>query len=106
VFSDRAAGAGGEIRLCGAPDWRKSRAKADDEDEIMDYKAAGAPKIGRNAPRHSEHNAPGSDKKPFGQRPGKAELLARMKAAAGKQTAGNAGDDAGDGSGDGSGDQG
>ncbi|MEZ5716448.1 MAG: hypothetical protein R3D85_15600 [Paracoccaceae bacterium] len=68
----------------------------------MDYKAAGAPKIGRNAPRHSEHNAPGSNKKPFGQRPGKAELLARMKAAA-EADAGKAGDDArrsGDGSGD------
>ncbi|WP_113910665.1 hypothetical protein [Roseovarius dicentrarchi] len=51
----------------------------------MNYKAQGAPKMGRNAPRHSEHNAPGSDKDPFGQRsggrPSKAELLARMKAA-------------------------
>lgn len=51
----------------------------------MNYKAMGAPKMGRNAPRHAEHNAPGSDKDPFGQRsggrPGKAELLARMKAA-------------------------
>ncbi|WP_324751514.1 hypothetical protein [Roseovarius sp. Pro17] len=51
----------------------------------MNYKAQGAPKMGRNAPRHSEHNEPGSDKDPFGKRsgkrPGKAELLARMKAA-------------------------
>ena len=41
--------------------------------------------MGRNAPRHSEHNQPGSDKDPFGkrsgERPDKAELLARMKAA-------------------------
>ncbi|MFD0859125.1 hypothetical protein [Roseovarius aquimarinus] len=51
----------------------------------MNYKAQGAPKLGRNAPRHTEHNAPGSQKDPFGkrgkERPGKAELLARMKAA-------------------------
>lgn len=51
----------------------------------MNYKAQGAPKLGRNAPRHSEHNAPGSQKDPFGKRgkarPGKAELLERMKAA-------------------------
>lgn len=48
----------------------------------MDYKAAGAPKMGTNAPKHQEHNAHGSSKKPFGQRPSKADLLARMKAAA------------------------
>ena len=48
----------------------------------MDYNAAGAPKMGKKAPKHKEHNAPGSAKKPFGQRPDKAELLARMKAAA------------------------
>lgn len=51
----------------------------------MNYKAQGAPRVGRNAPRHAEHNAPGSDKDPFGKRggkrPGKAALLARMKAA-------------------------
>lgn len=38
--------------------------------------------MGKNAPKHNEHNAPGSAKKPFGQRPSKEELLARMKAAA------------------------
>lgn len=48
----------------------------------MDYKAAGAPKLSKNAPRHAEHNAHGSKKKPFGIRPSKEELLARMKAAA------------------------
>lgn len=48
----------------------------------MDYKAAGAPKLGKNAPKHTEHNTHGSSKKPFGQRPDKAALLARMKAAA------------------------
>jgi hypothetical protein len=49
---------------------------------VMDYKAAGAPKLGKNAPKHIEHNAHGTKKKPFGQRPSKEELLARMKAAA------------------------
>jgi hypothetical protein len=48
----------------------------------MDYNAAGAPKKGKNAPKHTEHNIHGSTKKPFGQRPDKAELLARLKAAA------------------------
>jgi hypothetical protein len=48
----------------------------------MDYKAAGAPKMGKKAPRHKEHNAPGSEKNPFGKRPSKEELLAKMKAAA------------------------
>ncbi|WP_296429241.1 hypothetical protein [Yoonia sp.] len=48
----------------------------------MDYKATGAATLGKNAPRHNEHNAHGSTKKPFGQRPSKEELLARMKAAA------------------------
>lgn len=50
--------------------------------KVMDYKAAGAPKKGKNAPKHSEHNAHGSGKKPFGARETKADLLARMKAAA------------------------
>ena len=48
----------------------------------MDYNAAGAPKMGKKGPKHEEHNAHGSKKKPFGQRPSKEELLARMKAAA------------------------
>lgn len=54
----------------------------------MDYKKSGAPKSGGNAPRHTEHNARGSGKTPFGKSPVKApvkaELLARMKAAAKK----------------------
>jgi hypothetical protein len=48
----------------------------------MDYKASGAPKLSKNHPKHAEHNAHGSSKKPFGTRPSKEELLARMKAAA------------------------
>jgi hypothetical protein len=52
------------------------------EREIMDYKAAGAPKLGKKAPKHQEHNAHGSRKKPFGAREDKAVLLERMKKAA------------------------
>ena len=48
----------------------------------MDYKASGAPKMGKKAPKHKEHNARGTEKNPFGARESKAELLARMKAAA------------------------
>jgi hypothetical protein len=48
----------------------------------MDYGKSGAPKTGKGTPRHREHNAKGSDKNPFGQPAPKAELLARLKAAA------------------------
>ncbi|WP_376876651.1 hypothetical protein [Albirhodobacter sp. R86504] len=48
----------------------------------MDYGKSGAPKKGKNTPRHQEHNAKGTDKNPFGDGQTKAELLARMKAAA------------------------
>jgi len=51
----------------------------------MNYKAAGAPKKGKNAPKHAEHNAHGSRNKPFGARPTKDELLARMKEAQAKK---------------------
>ncbi|MCB1355673.1 MAG: hypothetical protein KDK53_03955 [Maritimibacter sp.] len=52
----------------------------------MDYKAAGAPKFGKNAPRHAEHNARGSKKNPYGKAETKAELVARMRAAAEKRS--------------------
>ncbi|MBU2937319.1 MULTISPECIES: hypothetical protein [Pacificibacter] len=48
----------------------------------MDYGKSGAPKIGKNAPKHNEHNAKGTPKNPFSVKDTKAELLARMKAAA------------------------
>lgn len=48
----------------------------------MDYNAAGAPKMSKKGPKHQEHNAPGSAKKPFGKQDDKSALLARMKAAA------------------------
>jgi hypothetical protein len=48
----------------------------------MDYSKSGGARPGKNAPRHSEHNAKGSAKNPFGAQTKKAELLARMKAAA------------------------
>jgi len=38
--------------------------------------------MGKKAPKHKEHNARGTEKNPFGARESKAELLARMKAAA------------------------
>jgi hypothetical protein len=48
----------------------------------MDYSKTHNPKSAKNTPRHSEHNAKGSDKNPYGRPAPKAELLARMKAAA------------------------
>ncbi|WP_174213618.1 hypothetical protein [Paragemmobacter aquarius] len=48
----------------------------------MDYAKSGTIKAAKNKPPHSEHNAKGTRKNPFGQQPPKAELLARMKAAA------------------------
>lgn len=48
----------------------------------MDYGKSGNAKSGGKAPKHREHNEPGTDRNPYGQRPPKAELLARMKAAA------------------------
>lgn len=48
----------------------------------MDYGKSGTRTAPKGTPRHAEHNAPGTAKKPFGARPDKAELLARLKAAA------------------------
>ncbi|MBT9245243.1 hypothetical protein KM031_00415 [Gemmobacter fulvus] len=48
----------------------------------MDYAKSGGSKAAKNAPKHKEHNAKGTDKNPFGDRATKEELLARMKAAA------------------------
>ncbi|AHC99787.1 cobaltochelatase [Leisingera methylohalidivorans DSM 14336] len=50
----------------------------------MDYGKSGAPKMGKNKPRHAEHNAKGTKKNPFGKQTDKSELLKRMKAAAEK----------------------
>jgi hypothetical protein len=47
----------------------------------MDYKDASHIKQRANTPRHSEHNAKGTSKNPFGKGNTKVELLARMKAA-------------------------
>ena len=54
----------------------------------MDYGKSGANLKGKKAPRHLEHNAKGTDQNPFGDRFTKAELLARMKAAAEAKKAG------------------
>lgn len=48
----------------------------------MDYSKSGMPNKAKNTPRHSEHNAKGSDKNPYGSQTSKEALLARMKAAA------------------------
>jgi hypothetical protein len=48
----------------------------------MDYGKSGPRNKTKGAPRHAEHNAPGSTKRPFGTEPDKADLIARMKAAA------------------------
>lgn len=54
----------------------------------MDYGKSGAPRGGKNAPAHKEHNAKGTEKNPFGQQSAKAELVARLKAAAAKKKPG------------------
>lgn len=48
----------------------------------MDYSKAGAMMHNKKAPKHNEHNAKGTEKNPFGARATKAELVARLKAAA------------------------
>lgn len=48
----------------------------------MDYGKQGAGKADKNVPRHKEHNEKGTAKNPYGKAAPKAELLARMKAAA------------------------
>jgi hypothetical protein len=49
---------------------------------MMDYSKSGGAKASQNAPRHSEHNAKGTAKNPFGAAPDKASLVAKLKAAA------------------------
>lgn len=51
----------------------------------MDYSKSGSVTLPKKAPRHAEHNAKGSAKNPYGSKPSKEELLARMKAAAAKK---------------------
>lgn len=48
----------------------------------MNYGKSGGARSRGNAPRHREHNAKGSEANPYGAPSPKAELLARMKAAA------------------------
>jgi hypothetical protein len=54
---------------------------------MMDYSKSGGANMTKHAPAHNEHNAKGSEKNPYGKAPPKAELLARMKAAAQKKSA-------------------
>jgi hypothetical protein len=44
----------------------------------------GKSKTTKGAPRHKEHNAPGGPKNPFGARPDKAALVAKLAEAAKK----------------------
>ena len=60
----------------------QDRDKRGRKGQIMDYGKAGKSKPAKAAPKHREHNEPGTSKKPFGKTPDKAELLERMKAAA------------------------
>lgn len=52
------------------------------EAKIMDYAKSGAVNMLKKGPKHKEHNEPGGKKNPYGKREDKAELLAKMKAAA------------------------
>ena len=63
---------------------------------MPDYGKQYSGTAGKGQPRHKEHNAPGSSKKPFGSRPDKAELLARLaeKAAKARAAANDAANDA------------
>lgn len=49
---------------------------------MANYGTSGARRRVKNQPRHSEHNAKGTEKNPYSKRETKAELLERMKAAA------------------------
>ena len=60
------------------------RANSQERPVMVDYKKSGVPKGPKGSPRHAEHNAYGTAKTPFNVRPGKADLLARMKANAQK----------------------
>lgn len=53
-----------------------------DEGHTMNSKSSGAPKKGNRTPRHAEHNARGTEKNPYARQGTRADLLARMKAAA------------------------
>ena len=59
----------------------------------MDYGKSGGARGNARAPRHSEHNARGSAKNPFGANEAKTDLIARMKAAAEARKAANPGPD-------------
>jgi len=48
----------------------------------MDYEKSGSAKAHKNAPRHAEHNAYGTDKTPYAGKSPKADLVAKLKAAA------------------------
>lgn len=69
------------------PDWCISSEEGadgvpNDRSLSMNYGKSGAPKPAKNAPRFDKHDASLSGKNATGGKASKAELLARMKAAA------------------------
>ena len=48
----------------------------------MGYSKQGGPRMGRNKPRHSEHNTKGSAQTPMAKTTDKSALLERLKKAA------------------------
>ncbi len=68
-----------------APDMRPA-ARVADKDNAMDYGKSGVAKGAKNTPRHTE--PAGDGKNPYARPAPKAELLARMKAAAEAKKAG------------------
>lgn len=51
---------------------------------MSDYSKQRSGTGGKGQPRHKEHNAPGGAKNPFGARPDKATLVARLAEKAAK----------------------
>lgn len=54
---------------------------------MSDYSKQRSGTGAKGQPRHKEHNAPGGAKNPFGNRPDKAELVARLAEKAAKARA-------------------
>jgi hypothetical protein len=48
----------------------------------VDYGKTAAPQKSKDKRRHEEHNAKGTAKNPYGERPARTDLVARLKAAA------------------------
>lgn len=51
------------------------------QESPMDYSKSGNPKLAKDGRRHVEHNQKGQAANPYGRKPNREDLLARMKAA-------------------------